>query len=128
MGQTVCRSAKLRLPTWRVTAECQDIVYPGLTKLGEDLAQLRDAGSHARQVRHGFQAEAVLDRFHNLDRARAGASAGSIGHRNESRIEWCVFSRRTHESSDALIAFRWKELKRKTGAVTREDLVDSHNV
>ena len=71
----------------RVAAQGEDVLDPGR---GDPVERLREALpglADAAQVRHRLEADLVLERLGDLDRALAGGAAGAVGDRGEVELQ-----------------------------------------
>ena len=110
----------------RVAAQREDVLDPGR---GDPVERLREALpglADAAQVRHRLQADLVLERLGDLDRALAGGAAGAVGDRGEVELQVGEGAGGGEELLGRLGRLRREELDREGRLGRGDDLVDAH--
>src|SRR5262245_52099690 len=68
--------------TWRVAAQCHDVVDPGLPIIGRDRIDFSSGSSDAGQVSGGLERGLAADAADRRMGAFAGRPARTVGHRD----------------------------------------------
>src|ERR1700730_11773532 len=115
------------LAVGRVTAYGQHVLDPDSLVLANLIEKVVDREIPAGEVCHRQQTGLLADPLDETDRAIvARAAPGTVGHRDECRVELAQRGDGGEETLGAVVVLRWEELEGEEGFPAREEAIDAH--
>ena len=127
VAEAVLRFHERAVAAWRVAAQGEHVLEPGIGEAVEDDGDLVAGMADAGEMRHGLEPVIALDARDDLDRLLARRAAGPVGHRDEAGFERVQVVDGAHEAALACLALGRKELEREHRPRLAEEVADTHN-